>query len=93
MKTTQILSELRMYTGLDNESRLRTYLALSETPGISFNELARKIRLAKGLLAYHLGVLKAAGLVEVTYDRMSKKTSRYYPTREGKKLLRRLVSK
>jgi DNA-binding transcriptional ArsR family regulator len=93
MNTPQILSELRMYAGLDSESRLRAYLALSETPGISFNDLARKIRLEKGLLAYHLGVLKAAGLVEMKYERMSKKTSRYYPTEEGKKILRRLVSK
>jgi DNA-binding MarR family transcriptional regulator len=93
MRTAQILSELRMYAGLDNGSRLRAYLALSESPGIGFNELARKVCLEKGLLAYHLGVLKAAGLVEVRYERMSKKTSRYYPTREGKKLLRKLVSK
>ncbi len=93
MRTEQILGELRMYGALDNGSRLRAYLALSESPGIGFNELARRVGLQKGLLAYHLGVLKAAGLVKVRYGRMSKETSKYYPTGEGKRLLERLNSK
>jgi len=93
MSVAEILSELRRYTALDNESRLQAYLTLCERPSIAFNELARRVHVQKGLLAYHLGVLKAAGLVEVKYQRASKKTSEYYPTKEGKKLLRKLCPK
>jgi len=92
MSTTQILGQARAYAGLASKSRVRAYVAVSESPGIGFNDLARKIHMKKELLAYHLGVLKAAGLVELRYQRKSKKTSCYYPTKEGKRLVR-LISK
>ncbi len=81
---------LKMYRALDNEHRLRIVLTLASRPGLSFNELAGELGLERGLLAYHLAVLKNAGLVELKYERRSKKLTKYYLTEDGVKVLREL---
>ncbi|MEM3465694.1 MAG: winged helix-turn-helix domain-containing protein [Thermoproteota archaeon] len=93
MSIREARRRLRIYRALDNEIRLKAFLAVSRQPGASFNELARAIGVERGLLAYHLAVLKAAGIVEARYERRSRQTSMYTLTNEGKKLAEELCSK
>jgi len=83
---------LRAYRALGNGTRLNAFLEISRQPGVSFNDLSRIIKVERGLLAYHLAVLKAAGIVKVSYERRSKQTSKYELTREGEKLAQELCS-
>ena len=81
---------LKMYRALDNKHRLRIMLTLAGKSGLSFNELAGELGLERGLLAYHLAVLKNASLVELKYERRSKKLTKYYLTENGIKVLKEL---
>ena len=93
MEIEEARRKLRTYRALDNEIRLKALAVIHERPGISFNEISRKVKVERGLLAYHLGVLKAAGIVNVDYERTSKQTSKYEATDEGRKLIQELRSK
>jgi len=84
--------KLRLYAALDSDLRLKAFFEIDRKPDISFNELSRKLKIERGLLGYHLGVLKAAGLVNVDYERRSKETSKYRLTGEGEKVLKKLAS-
>jgi predicted transcriptional regulator len=77
------LRKLQAYSVLDNKIRLSIFSAIRNSPGISFNELARKLKLETGLLAYHVSLLKANNLVDVSYEREGKDTSHYSLSREG----------
>jgi DNA-binding transcriptional ArsR family regulator len=90
MAIEEIREKLRKYAALDNDLRLKAVFEVDDKPDISFNELSRKLKIERGLLGYHLGVLKAAGLVNVDYERRSKETSKYRLTEEGKKVLEEL---
>ena len=92
MQIDEIRKKLRTYKVLDNDLRLKAYLAIGNRPEISFSELYRKLRAEKGLLAYHLGVLKAAGLIGVTFERTGKELSKYNLTDEGSSFLREVNS-
>ncbi|MEM3027559.1 MAG: hypothetical protein QW220_02385 [Candidatus Bathyarchaeia archaeon] len=59
--------------------------------GISFNDLARKPGIERGLCAYHLGILKAANLVTIDLERMGRSSSHYRLTDEGRKFLEYLM--
>lgn len=83
---------LLKYRALDNELRLKAFLTVGENPGISFNELARKLKVEKGLLAYHLGVLKSANLLSMNPRREGKKLSHYRITEEGERFLEKVFS-
>lgn len=83
---------LQAYRALGNGVRLNAFLEISRRPGVSFNSLSRKIGVERGLLAYHLAVLKAAGIVKVSYERRSRQTSKYELTPEGEKLAQELCS-
>ena len=86
------LELLKMLRALDNEVRLRILLILmEEKEGISFNELARKLNIERGLLAYHIGILKHLDLVKCVYERRSRSVSRYSITERGKKVLLYLI--
>jgi len=87
-----MLRKLRLLSALDNKRRLKTYLVIEGSPGISFNDLARKVHAERGLLAYHLGVLKAAELVKVMHERRGRETPGYCLTKGGYKLLEGLSS-
>ena len=89
----RILDRLRAYTALDNPIRLRAFRLIHKTPGVSFNEIAKAVRLASGLLAYHLGVLKAAGLVDVAYDRDGRQVTSYRLAARGEDMFSELFSK
>ena len=89
----EIKEKLRIYRALDNEIRLKILVMLYNHPNITFSDLAKLINLEKGLLAYHLGVLKNVGLVNCKYKRKSKKLSEYNLTRKGKKVVLELISK
>src|SRR5207247_8794449 len=65
----EVIDRLRAYTALDNPIRLRAFRLIHESPGVPFNQIARRIRIESGLLAYHMGVVKAARVVDVTYER------------------------
>jgi len=92
-ETEEVRRKLRTYRALDHDLRLKAYVAINEQPRLSFNELSRKLKIARGLMAYHLGVLKAANLINVNYVRRSKETSEYELTKEGKKTLKELSYK
>lgn len=78
-----LLNQLRAYTALDNPVRLRAFRLLHASPGMSFNEIAKELGRDTGLLAYHIGVLKAARLVDVTYVRQGRETTEYRLTTRG----------
>lgn len=88
----EVAQRLRAYGALDNPIRLRAYRIVHDAPEVSFNDLARKLNLASGLAAYHLGVLKSAGLVEVRYVRSGMATSRYALTALGARIFEDLFS-
>lgn len=79
---------LKVYRAIDNDRRLNVLTRLHDEPDIAFNDLARKVRIDRGLLAYHVGVLKDVGLIESKYERRSKKSSKYRLTDEGTKILK-----
>ncbi len=54
----EVLERLRAYTALDSPIRLRAFRLIHESPGVPFNEIAKRIRLDSGLLAYHMGVCR-----------------------------------
>ncbi len=82
--------ELRAYGALDNPARLHAYRIIHDSPDASFSELVRELDVASGLAAYHLGVLKAAGLVEVRYVRSGMATSKYALTPLGDRIFETL---
>ncbi len=79
----ELARELRAYGALDSPARLHAYRIIHDSPDISFSELVRELDVASGLAAYHLGVLRAAGLVEVRYVRSGMATSEYVLTPLG----------
>jgi len=79
-----------IYRALDNRTRLLAYEILHDEPDLPFNEIARRLGMKTGLAAYHLAILKAAGLVEFRYLRRSKETSRYRLTKYGERWYRKL---
>jgi DNA-binding transcriptional ArsR family regulator len=82
--------QLRAYTALDNWTRLRAVWSIMNAPEISFNNLARRLKIERSLLGYHLGVLKAAGLIRVEHKRRRKDTSQYHLSQDCVKLLNKL---
>jgi len=56
-----------------------------------FNEIARKLKVERGLLAYHLGVLKGADPIALSVERESKTISHYALTKEGENLLQEIL--
>jgi predicted transcriptional regulator len=82
---------LVVYSALDNRIRLKAFFLIARNPGISFNEVRNKLKIEKGHLAYHLGLLKASGLATFTYERKGRTTSRYDLTERGKQMFRELT--
>ncbi|TLZ81840.1 MAG: helix-turn-helix transcriptional regulator [Methanobacteriota archaeon] len=89
----EVLDRLKAYTALDNPIRLRAFRLIHESPGVPFNEIARRIRIESGLLAYHMGVLKAAGVVDVTYERDGRQVTSYRLGARGEELFSELFHK
>jgi DNA-binding transcriptional ArsR family regulator len=81
---------LTIYSVLDNDSRLKILYTIFNEPDIAFNDIARKTEMDKAALAYHLGVLKHVGLVEMEYQKRSRKLTKYRVTEEGKEILKKL---
>ncbi len=81
---------LKIYRVLDNDHRLNILITLFNEPNMAFNDIARKTGIERGLLAYHLGLLRHVGLVKMEYDRRSKKSTKYRLTDEGVKILKEL---
>ena len=88
--TPELARQLRAYGALDNPIRLRAYRMIHDSPEASFNDIVRRLEVASGLAAYHLGVLKAADLIEVTYVRKGMATSRYALTDLGTRIFENL---
>jgi predicted transcriptional regulator len=65
---------LIIYSALDNEDRLKIFFTIFNEPDISFNDISKKTDIDKSALAYHLGVLKREGLVEMECQKRGKKT-------------------
>src|SRR5206468_9079788 len=81
---------LRAYTALDNPIRLRAFRLMHESPGLPFHEIAKSVRIESGLLAYHMGVLKGAGLVDVAYERDGRQVTSYRLGARGEELFSEL---
>jgi len=77
---------LRAYTALDNPIRLKAYLLIRESGDIPFHTMAKRLGVESGLLAYHLGVLKVADLVEMRYERSGREVSKYRLSERGRDL-------
>jgi len=88
-----VIARLRAYTALDNPIRLRAFRLIHESPGVPFNQIAKRIRIDSGLLAYHMGVLKAAGVVDVTYERDGRQVTSYRLGPRGEELFSELFHK
>jgi DNA-binding MarR family transcriptional regulator len=87
------LQRLRSYSTLNNEIRLKAFLVIHDHPGISFNDLAQKTHADTAKAAYHVGLLRASGLTEVSYEREGKATSHYSLTGLGKETYDELFGK
>ncbi len=83
--------KLRLYTALDHSIRLRAFFLISKKPGVSFNEIRKSLNVDKGLLAYHLGILKVGGLISFEYQRKGRQTSTYNLKDAGKDMLKELA--
>ncbi len=92
-KRKKVLDQLKVYRALDNPLRLTAYLAIKEEPRLPFREIARKLGRSSGLTAYHVGVLKSAGLVDMNYVRHSKETSEYVLSKRGEEVYRSLFGR
>jgi predicted transcriptional regulator len=79
---------LKVYRAIDDDCRLSILVTLSRNPDLAFNEVARSLGIDTGLLAYHLGVLKHVGLVDGSFVRRGKNTTRYCLTEEGIQVLK-----
>ncbi len=88
-----VIDRLRAYTALDNPIRLRAFRLIHESPGVPFNQIAKHIRIESGLLAYHMGVLRAAGVVDVTYERDGRQVTSYRLGARGEELFSELFRK
>jgi DNA-binding transcriptional ArsR family regulator len=82
---------LIIYSALDNEDRLKILFTIFNEPDISFNDISKKTDIDRSALAYHLGVLKRAGLVEMECQKRGKKLTKYRITEEGKKILKKVL--
>lgn len=89
----RLARELRAYGALDNPVRLRAYRVIHDVPNVPFNELVRRLGVASGLAGYHLGVLKAAALIDVEYVRKGMATSEYRLTDLGTQIYENLFGK
>lgn len=90
MNNKKIKEMLKILRALDNDTRLKILAVLQAEPNLSFNDIARKTGIERGALAYHLGVLKQAGLVELKYERRSKKITQYSLTGKARDVLAKL---
>lgn len=88
-----VTSRLRAYTALDNPIRLRAFRLIHDSPGVPFHEIAKHIRIESGLLAYHVGVLKAAGVVDVTYQRDGRQVTSYRLGATGEEIFSELFQR
>jgi predicted transcriptional regulator len=80
--------KLKVYRAIDDDCRLSILVTLLHSPDMAFNEVARSLGIDTGLLAYHLGVLKHVGLVDGTFVRRGRNTTRYCLTEEGRQVLK-----
>jgi len=94
MKTTpdledvdpKLLELLRAYTALDNPIRLKAYLLIRDSGEVPFHEITKAMGVESGLLAYHLGVLKAANIIDMRYERVGREISKYRLSKRGEEL-------
>ena len=90
---SEVIDRLKAYTALDNPIRLRAFRLIHDSPGLPFSEIAKHVRIESGLLAYHMGVLKAAGVVDVTYERDGRQVTSYRLGPRGEELFAELFHK
>ncbi len=83
--------KLMIYGALDTPVPLKAFFLIRDNPGITFKETVKGVKAKKALVAYHLAILKATGLVTFIYERKGKSTSSYYLTDLGKKTVKELT--
>ena len=84
--------KLMIYSALDKRVPLEAFFQIRDNPGIAFREIVKAVRAKDTLVAYHLAILKATGLVTFTYERKGRKTSSYNLTDLGKKVAKELAA-
>jgi predicted transcriptional regulator len=67
---------MRQRKALEFETRQNLYSLISESPGLHFREIQRRIKKATGQLTYHLGYLQRVELIKAIRDG---EYLRYYP--------------
>ena len=87
----KIKDELMTYRALGNGTRFKVLHGVADGK-LSFNDLARKLRIERGLLAYHMAILKSAGLIENSIERKhgGRKFSLYSVTNKAVDLMQKL---
>ena len=80
------------YGAFDHPIRWRAYDIIRRQPNLSFNDIARRLRVKTAHAAYHLALLKSAKVVDFRYKRQSKKTSQYFVTPIGERYYREIIS-
>ncbi len=84
--------KLMIYSALDKRVPLEAFFQIRDNPGIAFREIVKAVRAKDTLVAYHLAILKATGLVTFTYERKGQTTSSYNLTDLGKKVAKELAA-
>ncbi len=64
----QLRKYARFFYALKDPLRLRILLALAQAGEMTVTELTRSVRVSQPLVSWHLGRLRAAGLVQVERD-------------------------
>ncbi len=89
----EVIDHINYYLGaIRNKVRLAIMFLLEKYGELAFSEIREKLVLngyiiSKPMLAYHLGVLSGARLIENRYSRKKKKLSQYKLSPIGKKVL------
>jgi len=86
-----LAGQTRLYSALSDENRIVILLDLSNPgEGKCFNELKRETGLPSGRLAYHLGLLKRASLIENRMERHGRKSSCYGLSGTGRTAVKKM---
>jgi DNA-binding transcriptional ArsR family regulator len=83
--------KLMIYSALDKRVPLEEFFQIRDNPGITFRQIVKAVTAKDTLVAYHLAILKATGLVTFTYERKGMSSSSYTLTDLGREVSKELA--
>jgi len=86
----RLREQLVILGAIDHDLRLKAMVEINANPGIYVSDLAKKMRIGKGILGYHLGVLHAAQLI--SYEQLREHTCCYF-TPKGTSVYHNIIEK